>query len=832
MGSHDEATPNRQKDETSSLAARRARLRGSLVKQAIPADPYNTSAANDESSNNSSPASQSASGQSDPDQNVESTAEPTSNFLDSSAMSTSKPSSDPAKSNSSKQFTMQTTEPPMPDDSEFEYDPTTYNSGMFGKTTSAFSSAFSSSKQEPALPFANVAVPAVSPLDYEYGTANQSIASPSFNGNTPLPVYGSVSGQTWTNPIGAIVDPVSPLSAEQMPAAQVDYVAQAIAPVVPSIEEESKPAENPKKGRGQKSKDKSRDSGVESGTSDEQPLQESDENEVTEHEKELARLAQDQLKREIEAEFQAPAVVPLHLRGTSSGSSIPNFDNVQLPDPLTFASSSTAQGQVLELLNNMDQAMGACAMNLSTLQKTAGEQTEALKALTRTLEHQTFSELGLNLSSMMESLAAALEPMKAVSDLVPAIDALVSELGGKVSREEPLSRLSPDQLLMNLADQLGAGIIDPWTFKSAYMAVFPADHPADLLHRLVDLLGTQRLSGELFRSAYDAVQGNDPPPAKRGAGTASSDVATVSAVQDEALLAQLEQLKAQQGSFEEKMQNREKEFSQMLGAKEQELHDAQELLHSRWDEFNTRYDELSDSLVKRDEILQEKETEIARKESENIQLRAQMEELRDMMTDLQKQFSSGKANQQNDAQNSFFDAGAQNAPSKQTQSLFDAEPAKPLFQGQSDVTETNIPISPARPPVAPPNQALSQGIAAPGNRAQQPQQLQAQPHQQAQLPQAPANAGSQQGVLTQPQINQQMSSQAVPRQGAVTTPFAGAGPGSYGSGVRAQVFEVIVRQALAGAPWREICAGPMQVNNISPDEVEVEVKRRQALLKK
>jgi phosphoribosylaminoimidazole-succinocarboxamide synthase len=50
--------------------------------------------------------------------------------------------------------------------------------------------------------------------------------------------------------------------------------------------------------------------------------------------------------------------------------------------------------------------------------------------------------------------------------------------------------------------------------------------------------------------------------------------------------------------------------------------------------------------------------------------------------------------------------------------------------------------------------------------------------------------------------------------------------------VRAQVFEVIVRQALAGAPWREICAGPMQVNNISADEVEAEVTRRQALLKK
>lgn len=50
--------------------------------------------------------------------------------------------------------------------------------------------------------------------------------------------------------------------------------------------------------------------------------------------------------------------------------------------------------------------------------------------------------------------------------------------------------------------------------------------------------------------------------------------------------------------------------------------------------------------------------------------------------------------------------------------------------------------------------------------------------------------------------------------------------GSYGSGVRAQIFEVIVRQAIDGAPWREICAGPMQVNNISEEEVIQEVQRR------
>jgi hypothetical protein len=49
---------------------------------------------------------------------------------------------------------------------------------------------------------------------------------------------------------------------------------------------------------------------------------------------------------------------------------------------------------------------------------------------------------------------------------------------------------------------------------------------------------------------------------------------------------------------------------------------------------------------------------------------------------------------------------------------------------------------------------------------------------------------------------------------------------TFGPGVRAQVFEVVVRQAIAGAPWREICAGPMQINNIDPGEVEYEVDRR------
>jgi hypothetical protein len=55
-------------------------------------------------------------------------------------------------------------------------------------------------------------------------------------------------------------------------------------------------------------------------------------------------------------------------------------------------------------------------------------------------------------------------------------------------------------------------------------------------------------------------------------------------------------------------------------------------------------------------------------------------------------------------------------------------------------------------------------------------------------------------------------------------------PPRYGEGVRGQVFEVIVRQGMAGAPWKVICAGPMQVNNISEDEVEAEIRRRRNLL--
>jgi phosphoribosylaminoimidazole-succinocarboxamide synthase len=47
------------------------------------------------------------------------------------------------------------------------------------------------------------------------------------------------------------------------------------------------------------------------------------------------------------------------------------------------------------------------------------------------------------------------------------------------------------------------------------------------------------------------------------------------------------------------------------------------------------------------------------------------------------------------------------------------------------------------------------------------------------------------------------------------------------NGIRAQIVEVVVRQAIAGARWREICAAAMQANQITPEQIEEEMSRRQ-----
>jgi hypothetical protein len=468
----------------------------------------------------------------------------------------------------------------------------------------------------------------------------------------------------------------------------------------------------------------------------------------------------------------------------------------------TLAVCAGALSRLQAAASEQVDSVSACAMNLSAMQAASVQQTEGMRNLAETLQEQTFSELNLSISGLMENMTAALEPMQAAGELVPAIDQLVVALQSKLQAESEAPRLTPDQLVMNLADQLSNGLIDPWTFKSAYMAVFPSDHPADLLHRLVDLLGTSRLSGNLFRAAYDAVQAPDPPKRSPVFQNEDGTSTVVQVVQDENTMKQLEQLKKSQDELERKMSERETELNRMLLAKEDELKETKALLDSRFEESNARYGDLVESLQQRDEALKAKETELSRKESENSILRNQMDELKDMMSSLQKEFSASKAKADALSKPGFFD----NAPNTSSSSLFDAAPARPLFQSD--------------PSGGAPQQTTSQ------NNPPIPAPVPQPTLQQAPITQAPAVPPAPSPAQMQPP-----SQQAIPRQ-TPTTPFPGAGPGSYGSGVRAQVFEVIVRQALAGAPWREICAGPMQVNNITPEEVEQEVKRRQALLKK
>jgi hypothetical protein len=553
---------------------------------------------------------------------------------------------------------------------------------------------------------------------------------------------------------------------------------------------------------------------------------------------------------------------------------------VQVPVELL----TKTQAEALEMLTSIDQALGICAMNLSSMQTASNEQTDVLKNLRETLQNQTFFELGLNLNTLMESMSAALEPMKAVGELVPAIDQLVSAMVSNEEKEQK-TRMSPDKLVMGLADQLGAGQIDPWTFKCAYMALFPDEHPADLLHRLVELLGTQKVSGELFRSAYDAVQAAEPVRVNASGEVIKEvikevivevvkevEVEVVKVVPDEEVVRELEDLKRahedmrlmlddkdsdlgrrfeererefssrledRESELTKRLEERETEYAELLAAKEHEIQETQEMLHSRFEEFNSRYEEMVETVNQRDEELKVKDDEVMRRESEITQLKAQLDELKESFKDtvenLQKQLTSSQkaaheANMQAQAisqqrapvpqpeespkpQGSFFDQDSSKQQQSQTQApnAFgggDGGAARPLFQHQVDTfnSMSKMPKEQAPPtvfggpptPGAPPTPPDSFGGGAP--------------------PTGPIPETSTQAVPKPPQPTPGMS------------PMNGSG--SYGSGVRAQVFEVIVRQALAGAPWREICAGPMSVNNISPEEVEGEVKRREALLKK
>ncbi len=531
-----------------------------------------------------------------------------------------------------------------------------------------------------------------------------------------------------------------------------------------------------------------------------------------------------------------------------------------------------SQAEALEMLTSIDQALGICAMNLSSLQTTASEQTDVLRTLRETLQNQTFFELGLNLNTLMESMSAALEPMKAVGELVPAIDQLVSTMVTREDQEKE-QRISPDVLVSGLVDQLGNGKIDPWTFKCAYMAVYPDVSPADLLHRLVELLGTQRMSGDLFRSAYEAINMADAP--RRGVSTADGvreievikevevvkEVEVIKVVQDEEILRQLEDLRRanedlrsllddkdsdvgrrfeererefnlrleeRESELSRRIDERESEYAELLASKEQEIQETQEMLHSRFEEFNARYEEMVETVNQRDEELKVKEDELIRKESEISMLKTQLEELseqyKDTVESLNKQLSSPQrmAEAQKISQQLPPVPGPAAAPrvpddNKPRTSFFDQDSkggaGAALFQKPVD-TFSGMSQKPTGNDAsmfgAPPAPGAPSGMSAP--------------------PDSPSVSFG--GAPPTTTIQEQPSNQAVPKPVQTTPGVPGMGSGSYGSGVRAQVFEVIVRQALAGAPWREICAGPMSVNNITADEVEQEVKRREALLKK
>jgi hypothetical protein len=504
--------------------------------------------------------------------------------------------------------------------------------------------------------------------------------------------------------------------------------------------------------------------------------------------------------------------------------------------------------KMAEMLNGLDTQLGICSMNLAQITKSASEQLEMVRNLADVVQNQAFGEIGLSLSSLSESMSAALEPMKAVGELVPAIDNLVTTIERGVNKQDT-PKLTPDELVMSLANQLSNGQIDPWTFKCAYMAVFPSEHPADLLKKLVELLGAQTLSGDLFRSAYDAVQAPDPPrpvyqpqmqqQAEEQVREVVREVVTV--VQDEAVLAQIEELRKFNEELRLRMDQRENEYAEMLAAKDSEVQESQAMLNARFEEFNSRHEEVSEMMRQRNDMLQQKETELQQKDSELNILRSQLDEMRDqtrdMVADLQRQLATTQqaveeaarakaAVPLTKAQTNFFEATGSTTPVAPSGGSLFSEPApQPTFNASPN---QGAPLNVAAPQLAVP---APQPVPVPQPQPQPeptPQPSPSATATQAEL--APINEPV--GLAANLANNPAISNQAIPRPqvSAPTTPMMGSG--SYGSGVRAQVFEVIVRQALAGAPWREICAGPMQVNNISPDEVEAEVKRRQALLKK
>ncbi len=510
---------------------------------------------------------------------------------------------------------------------------------------------------------------------------------------------------------------------------------------------------------------------------------------------------------------------------------------------------SKEQMQEIAILNNIDQALGSCADHLVSLQKVAGKQIEGLKAIAEALQENKNNQPNNSLSRLMESLTAAIEPMKAIGELVPILDRLVSI--GEIKEVLPeKSSLSDEQLAISLAQQLVSGSIDPQTFRAAYKAIFANDDETVLIHRLGELLGGQQLSGELFQAAYEALQ----------APFSSTVLAGLTNIEDDNWKDESESSgPIASERLEPQYQynvEREEELVSQLAAKEEELESIRMQLDAQWKELVSECEELRSALQSREDGLREKEvelgkkiTELSAKDSENQQLRAQMEQLRDetkvMMTDLQKQLTQQQISQQQ--------ASQQQASQQQIAQLQVTQ-----SQNVQKQEENNI-VQPIKPLASPSSSGFFDFVGSQPNddlfaSMSKPSQLFSHEPTEVSLPgepevssvpvaEAPHSASTNVWSETekiksrggfggvQSVVNPQTSTTDKPITTTQPASFVSA-VGSYGSGVRAQVFEVIVRQALAGTQWREICAVPMQSNNISPDEVEVEVKRRQSLLKK
>jgi hypothetical protein len=424
-------------------------------------------------------------------------------------------------------------------------------------------------------------------------------------------------------------------------------------------------------------------------------------------------------------------------------------------------SSEQVVGQLeaVALLGHIDKALSSCAGHLASLQKAANQQTEELRAIVETLQTRTANESAQKFNPFMESLTAAIEPMKAIGELVPILDRLANATEIKEEPRKDVSNAMPNQ--------------------------------------------------------------------------------------DTGL------------SEEEREQflQREENLSKQLLEKEQEVEEIRSQLDGQWNELSSQCEALKMALENSAEILKEKEselnkkiTDLSAKDAENLQLKAQMGELKDktkeMMTDLQKQLAKKHEEElaRKDQEESVKKQETENLDKNMQVPLQNAQSG--FFDFVSTGNSNNTLFNNSSPTLFnnQPNGIINdETLVANAAPVLQNIQPQSEMNNWQKADGKPNTAGfmadnNQQTISSNSNsvLNPQamtMSANDAQANTQASASFVSA-VGSYGSGVRAQVFEVIVRQALAGTQWREICAVPMQSNNISPQEVETEVKRRQALLKK